>query len=187
MVRITVQGMKEADSCELIKNGLVQRGYDVPLIADIHFYPPAAMRVLDFVDKVRINPGNFLDKRAQFKVITYDDITYLAEIAKIEEGFSPLIEKCKKQKKALRIGTNHGSLSDRIMNRWDMEVHFCEDVSVAATGNPAETLAALKRLASTIIRIDLGGVLGTAQRRCQAAWDGSWTLKLLATIFDMNV
>ncbi|MEI8329800.1 MAG: (E)-4-hydroxy-3-methylbut-2-enyl-diphosphate synthase [Chlamydiia bacterium] len=118
MVRVTVQGMKEADSCELIKNGLVQRGYEVPLIADIHFYPPAAMRVLDFVDKVRINPGNFLDKRAQFKVITYDDATYLAEIAKIEEGFSPLIEKCKKQKKALRIGTNHGSLSDRIMNRY---------------------------------------------------------------------
>jgi (E)-4-hydroxy-3-methylbut-2-enyl-diphosphate synthase len=118
MVRMTVQGMKEADSCELIKNGLLKMGYDVPLIADIHFYPPAAMRVLDFVEKVRINPGNFLDKRAQFKVIEYSEESYRSELFKIEEGFTPLIEKCKKLNKAIRIGTNHGSLSDRIMNRY---------------------------------------------------------------------
>nr|WP_239414440.1 (E)-4-hydroxy-3-methylbut-2-enyl-diphosphate synthase [Estrella lausannensis] len=118
IARITVQGMKEADACEEIKNGLIRRGYTIPLVADIHFFPPAAMRVIDFVDKVRVNPGNFVDKRASFKTIEYDDTSYAKEIEKIREKFSPLVEKCKKLKRAMRIGTNHGSLSDRIMNRF---------------------------------------------------------------------
>lgn len=118
IARVTVQGMKEADACEGIKNTLLKKGYTIPLVADIHFYPPAAMRVVDFVDKVRVNPGNFVDRRASFKVIEYDDLTYAAEIQKIEEKFAPLVEKCKKLKRAMRIGTNHGSLSDRIMNRY---------------------------------------------------------------------
>lgn len=118
IARVTVQGMKEAEACEHIKNGLVKKGYNIPLVADIHFYPPAALGVADFVDKIRINPGNFIDKRASFKVIEYDDASYAAEIAKIEEKFTPLVEKCKRLKKVLRIGTNHGSLSDRIMNRY---------------------------------------------------------------------
>lgn len=118
IARVTVQGKKEAEACEGIKNGLIRRGYAIPLVADIHFYPPAAMLVADFADKVRINPGNFIDKRASFKTIVYDDATYAAEIEKIEEKFSPLVEKCKRLKKAMRIGTNHGSLSDRIMNRY---------------------------------------------------------------------
>ncbi len=118
IVRVTVQGIKEAESCEAIKNGLLQKGYEIPVVADIHFYPPAAMKVVEFVDKVRINPGNFLDKRALFKTIEYDEASYLAEIEKIREGFSPLVEKCKALKKSMRIGTNHGSLSDRIMNRY---------------------------------------------------------------------
>lgn len=118
IARVTVQGMKEADACEQIKNGLIQRGYTIPLVADIHFYPPAAMRVVDFVEKVRVNPGNFVDKRATFKTIDYDDESYAKEIEKIEEKFTPLVEKCKKLKRSMRIGTNHGSLSDRIMNRY---------------------------------------------------------------------
>lgn len=118
IVRVTVQGMKEADSCEGIKNGLVQKGYNIPLVADIHFFPPAAMRVVDFVDKVRVNPGNFVDKRATFKTIDYNDDSYAKEIERIEEKFSPLVEKCKRLKRSMRIGTNHGSLSDRIMNRY---------------------------------------------------------------------
>lgn len=118
IIRVTVQGMKEAEACEAIKNGLLQKGCKVPLVADIHFFPPAAMRVADFVDKVRINPGNFVDKRASFKVLEYDDETYAKEIEKIEEKFAPLVEKCKRLKRAMRIGTNHGSLSDRIMNRY---------------------------------------------------------------------
>ncbi len=118
IARVTVQGMKEADTCEEIKNGLLRHGYDIPLVADIHFFPPAAMRVVDFVDKVRVNPGNYVDKRATFKVIEYDDATYAAEIERLEEKFTPLVEKCKRLKRAMRIGTNHGSLSDRIMNRY---------------------------------------------------------------------
>lgn len=118
IVRVTVQGIKEADACEGIKNQLVQKGYNIPLVADIHFFPPAAMRVADFVDKVRINPGNFVDKRANFKTIDYDDESYAKEILRIEEKFTPLVEKCKRLKRAMRIGTNHGSLSDRIMNRY---------------------------------------------------------------------
>lgn len=118
IARLTVQGIKEAEACEGIKNGLIKRGYEIPIVADIHFYPPAAMRVVDFVDKVRINPGNFVDKRALFIKKEYDDASYREEIQKIEEGFATLVLKCKELKRAMRIGTNHGSLSDRIMNRY---------------------------------------------------------------------
>lgn len=118
LVRVTVQGMQEAKACEEIKNRLLQKGYTIPLVADIHFFPAAAMRVVDFVDKVRINPGNYVDKRATFRVIEYDKTLYQAELQKLEEKFTPLVEKCKKLKKVLRIGTNHGSLSDRILNRY---------------------------------------------------------------------
>src|SRR3984885_7271533 len=118
IARITVQGMKEAEACEHIKNGLLQKGYSIPLVADIHFYPPAAIKVVEFVDKIRINPGNYLDKRASFKIIEYDDSSYAKEVEKIEEKFTPLVKKCKAFKRSIRIGTNHGSLSDRIMNRY---------------------------------------------------------------------
>jgi (E)-4-hydroxy-3-methylbut-2-enyl-diphosphate synthase len=118
IARVTVQGMKEAEACEGIKNGLLQRGYTIPLVADIHFFPPAAVKVIDFVDKVRVNPGNYVDKRASFKIIEYEDASYAKELEKIEEKFTPLVEKCKRLKKSMRIGTNHGSLSDRIMNRY---------------------------------------------------------------------
>lgn len=118
IARVTVQGIKEAEACEHIKNTLVHRGYNIPIVADIHFYPPAAMKVADFVDKIRVNPGNFVDKRASFKLIEYDDASYAKEIEKIEEKFTPLVQKCKTLKRAMRIGTNHGSLSDRIMNRY---------------------------------------------------------------------
>ncbi len=118
IVRMTVQGKKEAEACGEIKNELIRLGCDMPLVADIHFYPPAAMVVADFVDKIRINPGNFVDTRAIFKKIIYTDEMYAKEVLKIEEEFAPLIEKCKKRGVAIRIGTNHGSLSDRIMNRY---------------------------------------------------------------------
>ncbi|MEX1012160.1 MAG: (E)-4-hydroxy-3-methylbut-2-enyl-diphosphate synthase [Waddliaceae bacterium] len=118
IVRVTVQGVKEALACELIKNGLLQKGYNIPLVADIHFFPKAAFQAIEFVDKVRINPGNFVDKRASFKVIEYDDAIYANELLRIEEKFAPLVEKCKSLNKPIRIGTNHGSLSDRIMNRY---------------------------------------------------------------------
>lgn len=118
IARVTVQGKKEAAACEAIKSGLIKAGYDIPLVADIHFYPPAAMEVLEFVDKVRINPGNFADRRATFREIVYTDEAYETELSKIEEIFVPFIEKCQALKKPIRIGANHGSLSDRIMNRY---------------------------------------------------------------------
>ncbi|QVL57083.1 MAG: (E)-4-hydroxy-3-methylbut-2-enyl-diphosphate synthase [Simkaniaceae bacterium] len=118
IARVTVQGKKEAEACEGIKNTLIQKGYTIPVVADIHFYPPAAMLVAEFVDKVRVNPGNFVDRRATFKTIEYDDASYATELERIRETFGPLVEKCKTFGRAMRIGTNHGSLSDRIMNRY---------------------------------------------------------------------
>lgn len=118
IARVTVQGKREAAACEGIKNKLIQLGCKVPLVADIHFYPPAALLVADFVDKIRVNPGNFVDRRATFRSIDYNDESYAAEIQKIEEKFIPLVDKCKTLGRAMRIGTNHGSLSDRIMNRY---------------------------------------------------------------------
>ncbi len=123
IVRFTVQGKKEALAAEKIREYLEKKGCTIPLVADIHFYPPAALLVTDFVDKVRINPGNFLDKRATFTKQVYSEEEYQKELLKIEEGFSPLVEKCKKQNKAIRIGVNHGSLSDRIMNRFGDTPH----------------------------------------------------------------
>ncbi|PIS00852.1 MAG: 4-hydroxy-3-methylbut-2-en-1-yl diphosphate synthase [Chlamydiae bacterium CG10_big_fil_rev_8_21_14_0_10_35_9] len=115
IVRVTVQGKKEALSCEKIKNLLVQKNIDIPLVADIHFYPPAALIVADFVDKIRINPGNFADRRAIFQTVAIQEKFALE---KIEEKLAPLILKCKQLKKSIRIGANHGSLSDRIMSAY---------------------------------------------------------------------
>lgn len=117
IVRITAPTVKSAKNLELIRNALNKRGCSVPLVADIHFDPAAAMAAADFVEKVRINPGNFVDSK-RFAVREYTDTEYDAELARIEERFTPLVEKLKRLKRSLRIGTNHGSLSDRIMNRY---------------------------------------------------------------------
>ncbi|RZC83646.1 hypothetical protein C5167_046427 [Papaver somniferum] len=116
IVRITVQGKKEADACFEIKNTLVQKNYNIPLVADIHFAPPIALRVAECFDKIRVNPGNFADRRAQFEQLEYTEDDYQQELQHIEQVFTPLVEKCKKYGRAMRIGTNHGSLSDRIMS-----------------------------------------------------------------------
>lgn len=117
IVRITAPTVPDAQNLEKIKNELVKRGCDVPLVADIHFRPDAAMVAADFVEKVRINPGNFVDGKA-FRVREYTDEDYAAELERIEEKFTPLVEKLKRLHRSVRIGTNHGSLSDRIMNRY---------------------------------------------------------------------
>ncbi|WVY99351.1 hypothetical protein V8G54_025421 [Vigna mungo] len=116
IVRITVQGKKEADACFEIKNTLVQKNYNIPLVADIHFAPTVALRVAECFDKIRVNPGNFADRRAQFEKLEYTEDDYQKELEHIEKVFTPLVEKCKKYGRAMRIGTNHGSLSDRIMS-----------------------------------------------------------------------
>src|SRR2546422_401120 len=117
IVRITAPTVKDAANLQHIVAGLRQRGCDVPIVADIHFKPEAAMEAAKWVDKVRINPGNYADSK-KFKIIEYTDEQYAAEIARIRERFSPLVRLCKERGIAMRIGTNHGSLSDRIMNRY---------------------------------------------------------------------
>jgi (E)-4-hydroxy-3-methylbut-2-enyl-diphosphate synthase len=116
-VRITAPSIKEAQNLEAIKKELKVRGYSVPLIADIHFTPNAAELAAKLVEKVRINPGNYADKK-RFEEIEYTDAAYEAELARIRQKFTPLIKICKQYGTAMRIGTNHGSLSDRIMSRY---------------------------------------------------------------------
>ncbi len=117
IVRVTAQTRQIAENLEHIKAGLLAAGCDVPLVADIHFKPDAAMEAAKWVEKVRVNPGNYVDKK-KFAVLEYTDDEYAAELARIEEQFTPLVLECKRLGRAMRIGTNHGSLSDRIMNRY---------------------------------------------------------------------
>ncbi len=116
-VRITAPSIKEAENLKNIKDKLRRRGYKVPLIADIHFTPNAAEAAAKIVEKVRVNPGNYVDKK-KFDQIEYTDEEYNAEIERIAERFTPLIKICKEHGTAMRIGANHGSLSDRIMSRY---------------------------------------------------------------------
>lgn len=117
IVRVTAQTRKIAENLEHILAGIREKGTDVPVVADIHFKPDAAMEAVKWVEKVRVNPGNYADKK-KFAVLEYTDEEYAEELARIDEAFSPLVEEAKKRGVAMRIGTNHGSLSDRIMNRF---------------------------------------------------------------------
>ncbi|MCL7988939.1 (E)-4-hydroxy-3-methylbut-2-enyl-diphosphate synthase [Sphingobacterium sp. lm-10] len=137
-VRITAPSMKEAENLQNIKKELRARGYEVPLVADIHFTPNAAEVAARIVEKVRVNPGNYADKK-KFDQIEYTDAAYQAELERIYKKFAPLVGICKEYGTAMRIGTNHGSLSDRIMSRYGdtpdgmvesaMEfIRICEDL-----------------------------------------------------------
>jgi (E)-4-hydroxy-3-methylbut-2-enyl-diphosphate synthase len=117
IVRITAPTVKDARNLEHIVKGLRERGCDVPIVADIHFKPEAAMEAAKWVEKVRINPGNYADSK-KFVIREYTDEQYAGELNRIRERFSPLVDLCKKRGIAMRIGTNHGSLSDRILNRY---------------------------------------------------------------------
>ncbi len=117
LVRITAPNKKEAENLLNIKNQLVKKGYNTPIIADIHYTPNAAEIAATIIEKVRINPGNYADKK-KFQIIEYTNESYNSEINRIREKFTPLVKICKKQGTAMRIGTNHGSLSDRILSRY---------------------------------------------------------------------
>jgi (E)-4-hydroxy-3-methylbut-2-enyl-diphosphate synthase len=117
LVRITAPSKKEAENLLNIRDELRRRGYTTPLVADIHFTPNAAEIAARIVEKVRINPGNYIDKK-KFAFIEYTDAEYIEEIDRIRERFTPLVKICKEYGTAMRIGTNHGSLSDRIMSRY---------------------------------------------------------------------
>ncbi len=136
IVRLTAPSKKDAQNLQVIKDEIIKQGYDIPLVADIHFTPNAAEVAADIVEKIRVNPGNYADKK-QFNEYEYTDESYQAELDRIEEKFTPLVLKCKKNGIAMRIGTNHGSLSDRILSRYGdtplgmvesaMEfIHICE-------------------------------------------------------------
>src|SRR5579872_1982011 len=117
LVRITAPSKKEAENLLNIRNELRRRGYHTPLVADIHFTPNAAEIAARIVEKVRVNPGNYIDKK-KFDYIEYTNAEYNEEIDRIRQRFTPLVKICKEYGTAMRIGTNHGSLSDRIMSRY---------------------------------------------------------------------
>ena len=119
LARLTVQGRFEADACMKIRESLDAKGVDIPLVADIHFAPAVAMRVADAFEKIRVNPGNFADGIKSFQKKDYNTREeYDQDIPEIEKLFGPLVEKCKEKGRAMRIGTNHGSLSARVMSYW---------------------------------------------------------------------
>src|SRR5258705_6859856 len=117
LIRITAPSKNDAENLLQIKNELRRRGYKTPLVADIHFTPNAAEIAARIVEKVRVNPGNYVDKK-KFELIEYSDEEYHEEIERIRERFTPLVKICREYGTAMRIGTNHGSLSDRIMSRY---------------------------------------------------------------------
>src|SRR6185295_6963830 len=117
LIRITAPSKREAENLLNIKNELRKRGYNTPIVADIHFTPNAAEIAARIVEKVRVNPGNYVDKK-KFELVEYSDADYLEEIERIRNRFTPLVKICKEYGTAMRIGTNHGSLSDRIMSRY---------------------------------------------------------------------
>lgn len=118
LVRLTTQGVREAENLLPIRQGLTNAGCNVPLVADVHFNPSAAFKAVETCEKVRINPGNFVDPARTFKKLEFTDEEYAEEIKKIRETFIPFLNKCKVYGTAIRLGVNHGSLSDRIMSRY---------------------------------------------------------------------
>ena len=167
-VRITAPSIKEAKNLAVIKKELVKRGYNVPLIADIHFTPNAAEEAARIVEKVRINPGNYADKK-KFENFEYTQSEYQAELDRIFQKFTPLVKVCKEYGTAMRIGTNHGSLSDRIMSHYGdtpqgmvesaMEfMRMCEDLNYynlvisMKSSNPQVMVQAYRLLVATMVK-----------------------------------
>lgn len=167
-VRITAPSVKEAKNLAIIKKELKNRGYDVPLIADIHFTPNAAEEAARIVEKVRINPGNYADKK-RFENFEYTGSEYQAELERIYKKFAPLVKVCKEYGTAMRIGTNHGSLSDRIMSHYGdtprgmvesaMEfMRMCEDMNYynlvisMKSSNPQVMVQAYRLLVETMVK-----------------------------------
>lgn len=170
-VRITAPSIKEAENLGKIKKELINRGYHVPLVADIHFTPNAAEVAARLIEKVRINPGNYADKK-RFDQIDYTDVAYQAELERIYKKFAPLVKICKEYGTAMRIGTNHGSLSDRIMSRYGdtpvgmvesaMEfIRICEDLKYynlcisMKSSNPLVMVQAYRLLVERMVAEDM--------------------------------
>ncbi len=149
IVRLTAQGIRESENIGRIRALLRESGVEVPLVADIHFNPKAAFAAAEVTDKVRINPGNFIDPGRTFKRLTYTDEEYRAEIDRIEQAFVPFLDVCRAHGTAIRIGVNHGSLSDRIMSRYGdtpagMVESAMEFLRVAVKHNFADVVISIK-------------------------------------------
>ena len=168
IVRITAPNMKEAENLKNIRDALHHRGYKHPLVADIHFTPNAAEIAARIVEKVRVNPGNYADKK-KFEILEYTDAQYKAELERIRERFLPLVKICKEEGTAMRIGTNHGSLSDRIMNRYGdtplgmvesameftricIDKNFHEIIFSMKASNPQVMIQAYRLLVATMMK-----------------------------------
>jgi len=170
-VRITAPSVKEAQNLENIRNGLLKEGIRIPLIADIHFTPNAAELAARIVEKVRINPGNYADRK-RFEVIDYTDASYASELERIREKFIPLIKICKEYGTAMRIGTNHGSLSDRILSRYgdtplgmvESALEFlriCEELNyfnIALSMKSSNTQVMVEAYRLLVLRLDTEGL-----------------------------
>jgi len=167
IVRITAPTVKDAQNLRYIKRGLLEKGCDVPIVADIHFKPEAAMEAALWVEKVRINPGNYADSK-KFVVKEYNDDQYQAELDRIRDRFTPLVRLCQERGISLRIGTNHGSLSDRIMNRYGdtplgmvesalefariaRDLHFHDLIFSMKASNPKVMIAAYRLLVARLL------------------------------------
>ncbi|MDZ7269762.1 MAG: (E)-4-hydroxy-3-methylbut-2-enyl-diphosphate synthase [candidate division KSB1 bacterium] len=171
IVRITAPSLKEAENLRAIKAGLRRQNIRVPLVADIHYTPNAALVAAEIVEKVRINPGNYADKK-KFEMREYTDAEYQAELERIAERFTPLVKKCRANGVAMRIGVNHGSLSDRIMNRYGdtpegmvqsalefiriCEAHGYRDIVVSMkSSNPQVMIQAYRLLAARMYELGM--------------------------------
>lgn len=167
LVRYTAPSIKEAENLKLIRHELNQLGHTTPLVADIHFTPNAAEEAAHHVEKIRVNPGNYADKK-KFETLDYTDESYAAELKRIRDKFTPLVLLCKAKKRAMRIGTNHGSLSDRIMSRYGDSplgmvesalefVQICEDnayfdlIISMKSSNPQVMVQAYRLLAAKML------------------------------------
>ena len=173
IVRITAPTVKDAANLKEIVAGLRARGCDVPIVADIHFKPEAAMEAAKWVEKIRVNPGNYADSK-KFKTIEYTDSQYAEELDRIRERFTPLVKFCRENGRAMRIGTNHGSLSDRIMNRYGdsplgmvesalefvriaRELDYHELVFSMKSSNPKVMIEAYRLLVARLAELDAAG------------------------------
>lgn len=168
-VRLTAQGVREAENLGEISKRLRAEGYDAPLVADIHFNPKAAFAAAEIVEKVRINPGNFIDPARTFRQLTFTDEEYASELQRLEDKLVPFIELCRANNTAIRIGVNHGSLSDRIMSRYGdtpagMVESAMEFLRVFARHNFSDVVISIKA-SNTLVMVE-------TVRRLVEAMDG---------------
>lgn len=185
-VRLTAQGVREAENLRNIKEAVREKGYTTPLIADIHFNPRAAEAAAKIVEKVRVNPGNFVDRVKTFATFEYTDEEYVQEIEKIRAKLVPLLDICKEHKTAIRIGVNHGSLSDRIMSRYGdtpegmvescMEfLHICLEenfTDIVISMKTSNTVVMSKAVRLLIARMDKEGLAFPLHLGVTEAGDG---------------